>query len=182
MEPFNELREVDRTFLGKFIESRTIMNEPEPVSIQCNDINKLAETILELTKTKTLEVYILKHPFFSGGLDTRNRNKLKEIFTDFCNFFEKHKLPLISIIQKNLVNYSGGKESIYISDFPKEKKYILIVENLNLWDKNSQYHFLQIADKHPNMILIMQIRSDYDFAENHFDNEWRGSGFKFKLK
>ena len=50
---------------------------------------------------------------------------------------------------------------------------ILLIENFNFWDFNSQSFIAQLSEKNPNIIVIGQLRSDFDFASNHVDTEVR---------
>jgi hypothetical protein len=46
---------------------------------------------------------------------------------------------------------------------------ILIVENFNFWDLKSQSYINQLSEKNTNIIVIGQLRSDFDFALGHID-------------
>jgi hypothetical protein len=47
---------------------------------------------------------------------------------------------------------------------------ILIVENLNFYDLNSQNILAGLSEVYKNILMIGQIRSDFEFGKNHIDN------------
>jgi hypothetical protein len=48
---------------------------------------------------------------------------------------------------------------------------ILIIENFNFYDLNSQHYFPHLSEDHKNILMIGQIRDDFDFTKNHIDRD-----------
>ena len=51
---------------------------------------------------------------------------------------------------------------------------ILIVENFNFYDLISQNILAGLSEDHKNILMIGQIRNDFEFAKNHIDIGIRG--------
>jgi hypothetical protein len=50
---------------------------------------------------------------------------------------------------------------------------ILVLENFNFYDLYSQYYYARLSEDHKNILVIGQIRDDFDFAKNHIDKDIR---------
>lgn len=93
----------------------------------------------------------------------------KEKFKAYQNYFDKyHEKQIMGQIIK-LYNWSTNKEKLVFSDYPTDIKMILVVENFNFYDLNSQSILSGLSEDHKNILLIGQIRNDFAFAENHID-------------
>ena len=57
---------------------------------------------------------------------------------------------------------------------PKDIKMILVVENFNLLDLKSQYIISNLQESNQSIIVIGQLRNDFDFATTHIDSRLNG--------
>ena len=48
---------------------------------------------------------------------------------------------------------------------------IIIVENYNFWDLKSQFFMARLHEENPNIIVIGQLRTDFNFAINHISDQ-----------
>jgi hypothetical protein len=146
---------------------------PSTILVECNDVRLLIELALRASKQmSSYDVFYQPNSDFYMDLeidDFMTEEKYKEAFEDYCNYFDKHRVTQITERIKRLYNYSKNSEEIKLVDYPTDEKIILIIENFNFWDLNSQYYLIKLSEKNPNIILIGQLRSDFDFALDHID-------------
>jgi hypothetical protein len=171
MGRFNDLITVNKDELSEMIvdgkqSSTTIL-------VECNNVRPLIEAALLATeKIKTHDVYYQPNADFYMDLEIgeiTTEEYYKQAFEDYCNYFDKNQVTQITRIIKRLFNYSKNVEELKLIDYPTDKKMILIVENFNFWDLNSQSYFAQLSEKKPNIIVVGQLRSDFDFVLGHID-------------
>ena len=143
------------------------------ILVECNNVRPLIEVaLLAAEKMKTHDVYYQPNPRFYLDLEIGEiltEEYYKQAFEDYCNYFDKYRITQITRIIKTLFNYSKNYERLELIDYPADKKMILIVENFNFWDFNSQFYFAKLSEKNPNIIVIGQLRSDFDFVLEHID-------------
>ena len=54
-------------------------------------------------------------------------------------------------------------------DYPSDVKLILVIDNFNFLDLNSQRVLADLREEKPNILVIGQIRTNPVFAANHID-------------
>lgn len=171
MGRFNDLITINKDDLSNMIvvceqSSTTIL-------VECNNVKPLIEVALLATKKmKTYDVFYQPNSDFYMDLEIgeiTTEEYYKQKFEDYRNYFDKHRVTQVTRMVKRLYNYSKNKEELKLVDYPVDKKMILIVENFNFWDLNSQSYFAQLSEKNPNIIVIGQLRSDFDFVLGHID-------------
>ncbi|MBN1186809.1 MAG: hypothetical protein JXB49_31315 [Bacteroidales bacterium] len=171
MKNFDDVSKVKE---DQFIKSlKYAAKSPTPLFVICNNISSLIGLVKGVSdEMKEYETFLQPNPNFSGDLkEFVTYDYLKKQFEDYCNYFDKHRITQVIYVNKRLFNYSREMEELKLVDYPDNKRMLLIVENLNFWDKNSQYYIGQITEKNNNIITIGQIRSDFDFAATHIDSE-----------
>jgi len=171
MEHYKDLPKITES---KFLDRISIsVKSHRPIYIVCNDISKLIGLVLKQSeKLKIYDTYYQPNTDFYGKMETSGimtYESYKKQFEDYCNYFDKYRMNLISRINKKLYNYSKNRELLIYTDYPEDIKMFLIVENFNFWDLNSQSIIGQITEENNNIIVIGQLRSDFDFAVNHID-------------
>jgi len=138
-----------------------------------NEIITILSSMLELTKNSKFEVYFQANPFFTGKLISNEVDNIKvnseQMFLDFDNFFNKNQFSLIRYLIKRLYNYSKNRELSLFVDYPKDIYMILVIENFNLYDKNSQLILSKLIESHSNIFPVLQLRDDFDFAIKNID-------------
>ncbi len=143
------------------------------ILVECNNVRQIIEVALVASeKMKTHDVFYQPNSDFYMDLEIgeiTTEEYYKQAFEDYRNYFDKHRVTLITRVIKRLFNYSKNNEELKLVDYPTDKKMILIVENFNFWDLNSQSYITQLSEKNPNIIVIGQLRSDFDFALGHID-------------
>ena len=149
---------------------------PTTILVSYNDIRPILNVAFSASeKLKEFEVYYQPNLDFYADMEITGfttAEYYKQAFDDYCNYFDKHKISQITRVNKKLYNHSKNRyESFH--DYPEDKKMILLIENFNFWDFNSQSFIAQLSEKNPNIIVIGQLRSDFDFASNHVDTEVR---------
>jgi hypothetical protein len=171
MGHFNDLRSINKDDLSNMIvdgkqHSKTIL-------VECNNVRPLIQAaLLASEKLQKYDVYYQPNSDFYLDLeigDISTEEYYRQVFDDYCNYFDKHRVPQITTIIKRLINYSNNEEKVICVDYPEDKKLILVVENFNFWDFNSQVYFATLSEKNPNIIVIGQLRSDFDFVKSHID-------------
>ena len=171
MGHFNDLPKCDINMFERMISMR--INNPGPIFVVCNDIRTILKTSQVVSDNlKTHDVYYQTNSFFFGDMKTTEfitTEYRKQAFEDYCNYFDRHRQTLITRMNKSLFNYSKNSGLITLAEYPEDIKMILIIENFNFWDLNSQSIMAQLTEKNPNIIVIGQLRSDFDFAINHID-------------
>lgn len=148
-------------------------DEPQGILVTCNNISRILSITLDAAnEIKSHEVYYQPNTDFYASMEIDEIitfEDYKQKFEDFCNYFDKHRQTLISRVKKRLFNYSKDcLEEVYI-EYPSDKKIILVVENFNFWDFNSQHYFAQLSSTMENIVVVGQIRTDFNFAVNHID-------------
>jgi hypothetical protein len=142
--------------------------------IKNNDIEYIIKQCLIAAEESTFEVYYQPNLDFYWKMEVDELStyeSYKERFEDYCNYFDKHRVPHIKKINKKIYNYTKKQldsPEIHI-EYPSDKKMILVVENFNFWDKQSQYYFAKLVEKNKNIIIVGQIRTDFEFAIKHID-------------
>jgi hypothetical protein len=143
------------------------------ILIECNNVRPLIDVALLATKKmKTYDVFYQPNSDFYLDLEIdeiTTEECYKQRFEDYCNYFDKYHVTQVTRMIKRLFNYSKNNEELKLVDYPVDKKMILIVENFNFWDLKSQSYFTQLSEKNPNIIVIGQLRSDFDFVCGHID-------------
>jgi hypothetical protein len=166
-----DLVKIDKKELEKMILFGT--ESSTTIFVACNNILSILEAALAVSaKIKTHDVFYQPNSDFYADMEIGEictTEYYKQKFDDYCNYFDKHRSTLIVRINKTLFNYSKNSERFDLTDYPKDIKMILIIENFNFWDLNSQSYMAQLSEKNPNIIVIGQLRSDFDFAMNHID-------------
>jgi hypothetical protein len=136
-----------------------------------NDISRIISNALAATKeVKGYMVYFQPNSFDFEITDFFPYEHQKQKFTDFCNYADKYKAISISDFKKTLFNYSKNSQKEVYTEYPSDLKMILIFGNFNFWDLKSQY-ILSNLSQNPNIMVIGQIRTDFDFAANHLDED-----------
>lgn len=170
MEGFKDLRKVNKDDLAEMIVDGT--QSSTTILVECNNFRPLIEVALLATKKiKTHDVFYQPNSDFYMDLEIgeiTTEEYYKQAFEDYRNYFDRHGETQITKIVKRLFNYSKNEE-LKLVDYPVDKKMIIIVENFNFWDLNSQSYFAQLSEKNPNIIVIGQLRSDFDFVLGHID-------------
>jgi hypothetical protein len=184
MEHFKNETQINSVEFAKIIENS--LNPPYLkgiIFVVCNDVRKLLETALEVTKIrKRYEVYFQRHPWFVSDFQgIFKQADWKQVFDDYCNFYDKHGYIAINQSNKQLYNYSKNAKDCSSIDYPKNIKMILIIESFNFWDLKSQSVMSKIPEENENIIVIGQIRSDFEFASNHVDPETKNNRTTFSL-
>ncbi|MBW6533913.1 MAG: hypothetical protein K0B11_02795 [Mariniphaga sp.] len=153
---------------GKFLDGAQKTNA---ILVRCNAISKILSNALEAAEVKTgYDVYLQRNvcPIEKAGFT--DYDDYKAYFDYFCAFYNSKNYNSIHDI-KRLVNYSKAKpEEVFFMDYPVETKMILVVENFNFWSRNSQLGLVRLS-QNPNIMVIGQIRTDFDFAVKHIDIE-----------
>jgi hypothetical protein len=174
MENFIEVPKITSEEYIEIIQHLLARKSPKhpPYFIVCNDVRKLIAPALVITdENKTHDVYYQSNPLFYADMEQGKYVIIdyKQMFEDYCNFFDKHKENSINFSIKHLYNYSKNREKCFCVDYPQDIKMILIIENYNFWDLNSQLLVSKLPETNENIIVICQIRSDFEFAINHID-------------
>lgn len=143
---------------------------PTTILVQCNNARPIIEAaLLASKKLPSHNVYYQINSDFLGDLTIATAKDYEQQFKDYCNYFDNHRVALILRINKRLYNYSKNNEKIDFTDYPNHIKMLLIVENYNFLDLNSQVFIATLPEKKPNIIVLCQIRNDFDFATHHID-------------
>ena len=171
MGRFNDLITINKDDLAEMIVDGT--QSSTTILVECNNVRPLIEVALLATKKiKTHDVFYQPNSDFYMDLEIgeiTTEEYYKQAFEDYRNYFDRHRVTQITRMIKRLFNYSKNNEELKLVDYPVDKKMILIVENFNFWDLNSQSYFAQLSEKNPNIIVIGQLRSDFDFVLGHLD-------------
>ncbi len=157
--------------------------EKTPIFVECNDYVKLLEIAGgAINNENKFDVFFQRNPFFStnGSEDSKTWTKLEMEFNDYCNFFDKHKTTSVAFTTKRLIGYSNHTE-MRVIDYPIDVKMIIIFPDFNLWDLNSQLEISKISEKHDNILVIGQIRSDLKFARKHLNLNAMNRGMHINL-
>jgi hypothetical protein len=187
MENF-DLRKIDKKELEEMVSLGAERKRSTTIFVVCNNIGSILEAALAVSaksptypinpfwkkqaKIKTYNVFYQPNSDFFGKMEIDEictAEYYEKAFDDYCNYFDKNRFALITRINKTFFNYSKNQEKIVMTDYPEDIKMILIIENFNFWDLNSQSYMAQLSNKNPNIIVIGQIRSDFNFAMNHID-------------
>lgn len=166
-----DLLKIDKKKLERMILSS--IESSTTIFVACNNINSIIETALVVSdKIKTHDVFYQPNSDFYGYMEISEMETTeyyKQRFDDYCNYFDKHRNTLITRINKKLYNCSKNQEKIVLTEYPNDVNMILIIENFNFWDLNSQSYIAQLSIRNPNIMVIGQLRSDFDFAIRHID-------------
>lgn len=140
-----------------------------------NDIPLLVRAIDSIvSKNKSFDFYHLLNNYFPHETSIPNLSYndpyYKEFFNDYTKFFDKHKITVINEQIKTFIKYTDeGDKLEKMMKFPHEEgKFIILVENFNLYDFNSQHTMINHWCL-PEIIIIGQIRTDIEFAKGHID-------------
>ena len=168
-----DIRKIDKKELEKMILSVAEgKKRKRSIFVACNNVDSILGVALAVSaKIKTYNVFYQPNSDFYAHMEIGEiltAEYYKQAFDDYCNYFDKHRSTLITRINKTLYNYSKNYEKIVMTDYPEDIKMILIIENFNFWDLNSQSYMAQLSTRE-NIIVIGQLRSDFDFAMNHID-------------
>lgn len=147
------------------------LNNPVPILVYCNDLKKITSALVKVTDSNDCELLHQQGPIdpIEGLKDTL----LYEYYKDQY-FINKDRNLLARGIDK-LYNISSGSELKVVMGYPNmsgfltDKKMILLLENFNFWDTNSQTYLAGLSERHKNIIPVCQIRPDFDFASNNID-------------
>lgn len=183
MEHFKDVVKVDkkrfqRSILGLLLKEGNALT----TFVVCNNITTLLEYSLETAKVledihkRHFDVYYQLNPDFHSLDRTQDFSLLnlpqkhyEEKFKNYCNYFDTQRITSVLKIDKLLVNCSKNNELTIYHEYPTDINMILIIQNCNFWDLNSQLAFAKFSEHHSNILFICQIRSDFDYAINHFD-------------
>ena len=148
---------------------------PNTILVQCNNVRFIINAALIASKQlKTHDVYYQPNHNFYADLEIDELSTAefyKESFKDYCNYFDKHRVPSIINLNKTFYNYSNNNEKTVFTDYPSDRKMIIIVENYNFWDLKSQFFMARLHEENPNIIVIGQLRTDFNFAINHISDQ-----------
>jgi hypothetical protein len=171
MEQFNDLSSITQNELIEKILRRA--QNPSTILVECNDVRPLIKAALLATENmKEYDVFYQPNSDFYADLEIgeiTTKEYYKQRFEDYRNYFDKHRVTLITRVVKRLFNCSKNNEEFNLVDYPTDKKMILIVENFNFWDLNSQSYIAQLSERKPNIIVVGQLRSDFEFVGGHLD-------------
>lgn len=149
------------------------LNDPSPQYVICNNVKTILEYSLEASQVlEHYNVYYQPNQYFYSELKIDQLHTFdfyKEKFTAYQNYFDKYNEKQILGQTIKLYNWSTNKEKLVFTDYPTDIKMILVVENFNFYDLNSQSILAGLSEDHKNILLIGQIRNDFAFAENHID-------------
>lgn len=139
------------------------------ILVQNNDIGKIIGLCVEATKGTEADTLYQIDPYFYGKMDEENmtNDRWQKQFENFMGYFEDADEAAILRSIKKVHNYSTNDNmwDEYVG-YPKDKTYLVLVENFNFWDLKSQY----IMSKHingGNIMIVGQVRSDFEFAKDH---------------
>lgn len=155
-----------------------ILTDNSSESMACNflvdepDVEKLLQpAYLAIQQVEGASLYLLQNSFFPIGkkMEPLQEKIFPDLFTDYSNFFDKNKCNSFKYGIKQLINYTSGVTTVERRvELPDGQKNVIVVENFNLYDFNSQ-HTLMNHMKLPNFLVIGQVRHDLKFAEKHFN-------------
>ena len=149
--------------------------------ISCNNIQKIISGAIEATKEIIdYDVYVQKNVFPIELAGFTDNEDYKAFFNYFCTYFDKQHYNSIHF-NKRLINYSKGNQEEICINYPSGIKMILIIENFNFWDMNAQLSLSRLS-QNPNIMVIGQIRTDFDFATSHIDVETSTFASHFRLE
>jgi hypothetical protein len=151
------------------------------IFVSCNNVSNIIYTALAAVKeVKDYEIYLQRNVFPIELAGFPDETDYKAFFNYFCTYFDKKHYNSLHF-NKKLINYSkGNQEEIWI-DYPSEIEMILIIENFNFWDLNAQLGLSRLS-QNPNIMVIGQIRTDFDFASSHIDVEATTNASHFELE
>jgi len=145
-----------------------------PTFIYSNNVSSLLEIALLATeKLKKYDVYFQPNLFFPGELEIDEFftfENHKQMFENYSDFFDKYNVNHINKLKKRLYNYSKNQKEVNFDEFPNDLNMIIVFENVNFWDYKSQNFIAKLSENYPNIIVIGQLRSDFDFVFNHVSN------------
>lgn len=145
--------------------------------VACNEISTILEITLEVASNLPgYEVFLQRNTQFCYNPEIDGDTPImdyKQAFKDYCNYYDKYREALIVSINKKLINYSNNMEKVVLTDYPTDIKMILVLENFNCWDLNSQYILARLSQKNPNIMVFAQVRTDLDYVMNHLDSGLR---------
>jgi len=138
--------------------------------VSCNNIQKIISGAIQATnEINDYNVYLQRNvaPIELAGFP--DEADYKAFFNYFCTYFDKQHYNSLHF-NKKLINFSKGNQEENFIDYPSEIKMIVIIENFNFWDLNAQLGLSRLS-QNPNIMVIGQIRTDFDFASSHIDVE-----------
>lgn len=180
MGHYKNLRSVDKDELAKKIlliaklyEGQLKKESAKTIFVECNEVKPIIQAaIIASNEMKTHDVFFQPNSFFPGDLEVykfATEELWSQYFQAFCNFFDNYRETLIIRMNKHLFNYSKNMEETKVVDYPDDLKMILIIENFNFWDLNSQREMLRLSEKNSNIVVIGQLRTNFAFASKHID-------------
>jgi hypothetical protein len=151
----------------------TLLKDPRPIYVNCNDVGTILKEALKAAgDVKSHDVYYQPNTHFSSHLEISELTTFdyyKEKFQAYRDYFDKFNEKQILGGIKKLYNYSKDQDKVVYAEYPTDVKMILVVENFNFYDLNSQYILAELSEDHKNILMIGQVRSDFEFAKNHID-------------
>lgn len=140
-----------------------------------NDLKSIIETIRSVIgKDESFTFYHLLNNYFPfetyAPNSFKNETEYKMYFNDYTQFFDYHRNNVINNFIKTYVKYTDrGEQKEKMMKFPDVKgKTIILVENFNLYDMNSQNTMMNHWSL-PELLIIGQLRTDIEFAKDHLD-------------
>ena len=171
MEPYSKIPSLSGEDLQDEIKRQ--MDNPRLLLVVCNDIRKIIQPALKVAAAQSdYEVYMQPNlDFYADSMTTGQPIAVdyEKQFSDYCNYFDKHRITSIIRINKKVYNYSRDMEQSTWVDYPSDVKLILVIDNFNFLDLNSQRVLADLREEKPNILVIGQIITNPAFAANHID-------------
>lgn len=157
----------------------SIRSSSELILVGCNNVRPLIRMALSaIKKEKDYSVYLQRNVDFIGDMEITEimtYDYYKTQFEDYCNYFDKYKVGVIGRSNKQFYNYSKDHEIPFFKKrYPTDINMVVIVENFNFLDLESQAIIRRVHESYPNIIVIGQLRNDFDFATTHLDSRLHG--------
>jgi hypothetical protein len=150
---------------------------PQPLYVYNNNVNSILEYTDEaVEEVNTHDVCYQPNTHFFDKLEITEITPYdfyKKKFKAYRDFYDKFNERQLFGGIVPVYNYSKDQDKYLHPDYPTEIKMILVVANFNFYDLNSQYYFARLSEDHKNILVIGQIRDDFDFAKNHINAELR---------
>jgi hypothetical protein len=146
------------------------------ILVSSNNLSKLISASLAAAELKGYEVFLLNKsiPIEFKGFSTNK--EFEEFFKNIDNANSKSFNTKTTVI-----NYSKGCQEVKFPNFPIKIKMILVIENFNLWDSNSQFNMARLSQD-TNIMVVGQIRMDFGYSKIHVDPEASSYGSYIELE